>query len=433
MRRHAWMLVLLTGAFVGCGSNSTDKKTVSKSSVTEPAVPAEVSQLFERGELAQAIDVLSSLIRKTPQDANLFSLRSMAHQRLGHQDDAIIDLDQAISLCDHDPKLYNNRGFIWLGMEKFDAALADFDKATELSPDYIKAFNNRGLLFIAKKRFIDAIAQFNRAIQIDNRYVDAYNNRGFAEFEAGQIEEALDDFNLALQLDPNYINAYNNRGLLRAHVGDLENSAVDFTRAMMLDPMNPKYYEHRCDVYEKQGFLDKAISDDNKITWLIEYHRLTKLIENPQLSAKELRSKQPPDYLTDRAKHWLLNDDQDKALADLERALSLNPRTAAALVVRAGIRFQQKSLAEAKADADASLSIEPTQEAYSILGDIYLKQKDYDRAIENYAHARRVDPNVAEAYYAKSKALGSQGQDELAKNHLEQALALDPGIVDRFR
>lgn len=419
----AWMLVLLLGTIIGCGGN-TANKTVSTSPVKEISVPEEVSALFERGELAHAVETLTLLIKQSPNDENLLAVRATAHHRLGHFQEAIADLDRAIAIKGDDAKLYNNRGFIRLGMGDHDPALADFDKAAELSPDYVNVYNNRGLLLISQQRYAAAITQFNRAIQIDNRYVDAYNNRGFAEFEAGHIEEALDDFNLALQLNPDYVNAYNNRGLLRARVGDNKNAIVDFTRAMMLDPLNPKYYEHRCEVYQAQGIFDAATEDDNKVERLIEYQALT---------AKVARAVNPVEALVERGKFFLANGDFDKAFADLDRALAMNPRSAAALAARSAVHWQQQSILDAKTDAEASLSVQPTQEAYSVLGEIYLNQKDYDRAIENFANARRVDPKVAEAYYGRAQLLARQGRDELAKDNLERALALDPDIEDRLR
>ena len=425
MKRVAWMLLL--GMIAGC-SRSAPSTQVSTNeaaaNVKIAAVPEEVAALFERGELANAIETISQRIEKTPRDETLFSLRATAHHRLGHHVEALADLDHAILLSDRDASLYNNRGFIRLGLGQFQAAASDFDKATELSPKYTNVYNNRGLLFIAQKRYADAIDQFNKALEIDIQYVDAYNNRGFAEFESNQIGPALNDFNVAIQLNPDYVNAYNNRGLLRVRAGDFENAVIDFTQAMMIDPMNPKYYEHRRDVYQQQSAYDKVIADEKKIDWLMEYHQLTAEIATVTNPANEL---------TERAKHFIKIDELDKALEDLNRAVSLDPTSAEALVVRAGVHWQRSSLSKAKADAEASLAIDPKTDAYSILGDIFLSRGDYDRAIENYAHARRIDGSVAEAYYVKSKALAKQGQDEQAKFNLEQALALDPDVEKRLR
>ena len=311
-----------------------------------------------------------------------------------------------------------------MGMGQTVEAGKDFDKAAELSPKYVNAYNNRGLLYLSQRKFEEAIIEFNRALEIDCNYTDAYNNRGFAEFEIGRVGAALDDFNSALRLNKDYVNAYNNRGLLRARVGDFENAVSDFTAAMMIDPLNPKYYEHRRDVYRNQGALDKAQLDDRKIAWLIDYHRLTAAIAT---------SIQPAGKLIQPSQHYLKIDDFDKAIDDLNRAIQLDPLSADALALRANAHLGRKEIEAAQADAEASLAIKLNDDACSVLGDVYLSKKEYDKAIEYFAKARRIDESVAEAYYAKSKVLAQQGNTDLAKTNLEQALALDPGIEDRLR
>lgn len=422
MRRTAWVLML--GFFAGCGNATKTTAVVEQTGRPEAVIPEEVAYLFDRGDHAEAVEKLTALIEKSPGDANLYSLRSTAYHQIGRFAEAIADLNLAIERNDRDAKLFNNRGFIRLGLEQFDAALDDFNRATQLSEKFINAHNNRGLLFIATQRFEEAITQFDRAIEINPHYVDAYNNRGFAELEAGRIEQALDDFNVALRLDGKYVNAYNNRGLLRARAGDFENAIVDFTQAMMLDPLNPKYYQHRGEVYLRKGSVDKAIADEKKLVWLVQLHQLTVGVNG---------STRPVLELTHRASHYLQINDLENALADLNRAVSLDPRSAAALSARADVHYRKKMIEEAKSDAETSLAIEPSHEAFSVLGDVFLKLGDYDRAIENFARARRVDSSVAEAYFAKSRELTEKGDLEQAQNSLQQALVLDPDVESRLR
>ncbi|WP_010583267.1 tetratricopeptide repeat protein [Schlesneria paludicola] len=422
MRRLACVLFL--GCFLGCSNAPAPSSTAEAPASKASTVPANIVAQFERGEFSIAIDALDTLIAASPNDGELYAFRATAHQRLGHHREAVADLDHAIALNERDANLLNNRGFIRMGLGQFTEAMQDFDQALEVSPKYKNAFNNRGLLYIAQQQFPEAIEQFNHALGIDSRYTDAYNNRGFAEFEAGQIGAAIEDFNIALQLNPDYVNAYNNRGLLRARAGDYENAVADFTQAMLIDPLNYKYYEHRRDVYEKQGAFDRSQADEKKMAWIIEYHRLTTRIGG---------STNPASDLTQRAKHFLRIEDLDKALTDLDRALELNPQSADALATRAGVHIQRKSTDAAKADAEASLAIAPNEDAYSVLGDVYLAAKDFDRAIEHFARARRIDSSVAEAYYARSRVLEKQGQTEQAQSNLDQALALDPDVENRLR
>ena len=422
MRHSSWLLMAVM--LVGCGGQSASPPVANSGGSGNEGVPAEVASLIERGETEQALSKLGELISQKPRDAVLYSVRATIRHRLGQNDEAIADLNSAIELNDKDARFHNNRGFVLLGMQQFPEALKDLDRATELIPDYPNAFNNRGLLYIAQSRYSEAIDQLDQALKFDPNYVDAYNNRGFAALQAGHFEAALTDFNTAMKINPKYVNAYNNRGLLRLRAGDLENAAIDFTEAMMLDPLNPKYYQHRREVYVRLSAFDKAGADEQKFVWLERLGQLN------SLAAKNLSDSE---ILIQRARHHLKVDDDDKAVRDLDRALTINPRSASALVVRATIRERWKQYQQALSDAEAALAIEPSQAAFSARGDACLGLKDYDRAIESFAEARRIDPAVAEAYYRKSQILQTSGEAERAAETLERALALDPDIQNRLR
>ena len=199
---------------------------------------------------------------------------------------------------------------------------------------------------------------------------------------------------------------------------------MDFTEAMMLDPLNPKYYQHRHDVYVRQSAFDKALADETKYLWLERLGGLNvALVKNAADAAS----------LVERARHYLKVEHDEKAVEDLDRALTINPKLASALIARAGIRLKWREFPQALADAEAAVAVEPTQEAYSARGDACLGLKDYDKAIESFAEARRIDPAVAEAYYRKSQALQTSGESDRAAESLERALALDPDVQARLR
>ena len=108
-------------------------------------------------------------------------------------------------------------------------------------------------------------------------------------------------------------------------------------------------------------------------------------------------------------------------------------KLADALATRAVVHLRLKSTEAAKSDAEAALKIDAIEDAFSVLGDVYLGMGNYDKAIENFAQARRIDESVAEAYYARSKILKENGQVEKARDSLNQALVLDPDIESRLR
>jgi tetratricopeptide (TPR) repeat protein len=83
--------------------------------------------------------------------------------------------------------------------------------------------------------------------------------------------------------------------------------------------------------------------------------------------------------------------------------------------------------------AQEILEIAPSKEAYSLCGDACLGLKNYDKAIECYAKARRIDAAVAEAYFRKSQLLNAAGQRDQAAEILKHAVSLDPDVVNRLR
>ena len=68
---------------------------------------------------------------------------------------------------------------------------------------------------------------------------------------------------------------------------------------------------------------------------------------------------------------------------------------------------------------------EPHHAAFSVRGDAFLEQGDYDHAIEDYGAARRLDQNVARAYLLRSEQRKAKGEIEQASADLEQAKSLE--------
>jgi tetratricopeptide (TPR) repeat protein len=82
------------------------------------------------------------------------------------------------------------------------------------------------------------------------------------------------------------------------------------------------------------------------------------------------------------------------ALADLARAIELDPRHA---------------------------------EAYWIRGAIYQQQRRYPRAVADFTRALEIKPDLAAAYYWRGRTYKLMGNHEQALADLAQAHALDPG------
>jgi tetratricopeptide (TPR) repeat protein len=96
----------------------------------------------------------------------------------------------------------------------------------------------------------------------------------------------------------------------------------------------------------------------------------------------------------------------DRAIADFNEAINLNPAFADAYFHR-GTAYQAKGEYDrAIADFDQTIGLDPKDpEAYNCRGETYRDVGDYDRAIADFDRALEIDPNMRAAADNKAKVL----------------------------
>lgn len=223
-------------------------------------------------------------------------------------------------------------------------ALADFQAAAALDPEWATPWNNAGLVRHMLGQHRAAIADFDQALARQPDYSDALTNRGRAFQALGEIAAAAEDFGRALAgaAGAAAVPALHNRGMLRQEQGDLVGALTDFDRALEISPRHTPTRIARGLARKQAGALDDAVADF------------------------------------------------DRALAD-GTAYGL----AAIYHGRGGVRVLQNQFAEALADYDQALSLEPDNVCYYISrANAYYHKRD-ERAILDFRMAFRLDAERA--------------------------------------
>ena len=70
--------------------------------------------------------------------------------------------------------------------------------------------------------------------------------------------------------------------------------------------------------------------------------------------------------------------------------------------------------------------------AFNNRGDAYYKKGQYDRAIQDYDQAIKLNPSNAIAFSARGVAYGNKGQYDCAIQDHDQAIKLNPNYADAF-
>ena len=126
----------------------------------------------------------------------------------------------------------------------------------------------------------------------------------------------------------------------------------------------------------------------------------------------------------------MMKDELDKALADCNEAIRLDPRDALGYYNRGGVWLKRAQYDKAIADLDEAIRLEPGKAvAYGGRGMAWAMKHDRDRAIADYSEAIRRDPRLAWVYAYRGWNWQMKGRIDQALADLNEAIRLDPRNV----
>jgi len=263
---------------------------------------------------------------------------------------AIITIVLPATVCAQQPE-ERRRCFAREGVtpeQKLESCTALIESGGQTSQTRVAAFNSRGNVHLSQRAYDRAIDDYNEAIGLDPKYAIGFNNRGLAYQRKGQIDRAIEDYDEAIRLNPAYALAFANRATARQIKGRVDLAIEDCDKAIGLNPRLAAAFFARADAYR-----DKAQWDFDA-------------------------------YLADGVY-------EDRAIADYNEGLRLEPNNAVA--------FRNR-------------------------GFLNTKRQRYDRAIQDFDEAIRLDPNVAASLVGRAYALRFVGQYDRAIADYRTALTL---------
>ncbi|XP_038071862.1 stress-induced-phosphoprotein 1-like [Patiria miniata] len=119
------------------------KKEEEKLAYIDPAKSAEEKELgnacFQKGDYATAVKHYSEAIKRSPDDAKLFSNRAAAYTKLAEFRLGLADCDHCIKMEPTFLKGYLRRGYILYGMHRYSEARTAFQKVLDIDPSHAEA------------------------------------------------------------------------------------------------------------------------------------------------------------------------------------------------------------------------------------------------------------------------------------------------------
>ncbi|MFN6568614.1 tetratricopeptide repeat protein [Dendronalium sp. ChiSLP03b] len=329
-----------------------------------------------------------------------------------------------------DPKaaeIYKNRAIARAGLEDKQGAIADLQKAADLYQKQGQTAESQTILKALRQlQDIPSTSQpattsnqadpqtiivaANEAIARNPQDASAYTRRAAGRYQQGDKQRALDDLNQATRFNSKHSLALAFRGDVLRELGRNEEAITSYSRAIEANSewgsaSVADVYLNRANIYSDRGDYRRAIAD---------YDRVLRL--NPKSAvAYALRG--------------LVYQRQGKskaALSDFNQAARIDQNNAVAYFAR-GLSYQLQGDYQGALAAYEKATVQDAKllAAVNNLGLIKYELQDIEGAIRQFQAAIEIDSKSAEPQLALATALYAKGDRKQALELAQAALRLD--------
>ncbi len=300
---------------------------------------------------------------------------------------------------------------------KFVGAIECYERALRIEPNYAAAHSNLGVVKQQTGRLPEAIAHYRQALEIDRNLAETASNLGSALADAGETEEAIAEYERALSLNPNCAEALINLGLLREEQGDVAEGVRCYEQAIQVNPNCAAAYLNLGIALEERGEEGEAGANYDRA--IANYERAIDLDPNYF------------DALHNLAYCSIRQGRVADAIAYYDRALALQPNLAETDLAIGSWLSNQDKLDEAKAFCQQAIQKLPSSAiARCNLAIVLYKQGKIADAIACYQEALSLKPDFPEALNNLGKAFEAAGKMAEAIDCYRRAIELKPGYLN---
>ena len=307
----------------------------------------------------------------------------------------------------------------------------------QVNTDQVMRVGQNALYF---EDYMLSIQYFNQAIQAKPYLAQPYLLRAIAKLNLDDYEGAEADASKALELNPYLTDAWEVRGVARQNTGRNRMAVADYTEALKLLPRNRQI------MFNKALALNQLKDYDAASDVFAELIRFYPGFDNAYLGRARvsLERQDTVAAMADIDKALSINDkalnaymmradiainshgDYEQALADIDRAIRLQPRLAGLYINRAYLRYRLDSYSGAMADYDYAITLDPLNVAALFNRALLLSEVNAnDLALEDYNRVLRLQPDDVRALYNRAVI-------HRAKGNYDEAIADISAVAEQY-
>jgi protein O-GlcNAc transferase len=227
---------------------------ITETATTDPQSDLRVAlEHHQAGRLAEAEPIYRKILAGNATHVDCLHLLGVLRVQLGHTDEAIELLQQALDLNPDLAEAHNNLGVALRSHGETEQAVPHWERAVALKPDYVDAYDNLARGLAESGRTGLALACWQRAVALQPDHVQALADFAAALQRANRFDEAVAHYQQALALRPDHIELHCSFAAALRSVGRLSDAVARYEQALLLAPDHVGAHVGVAGVLELQG------------------------------------------------------------------------------------------------------------------------------------------------------------------------------------
>jgi len=191
----------------------------------------------------EALEDIDQMLRREPQAATVWSEKGRVCYLKKDTLAALEAFTNAATYDKSNPAIWSALGVTNLMLNREDEAYVQLTQAINLGSKWAGDYINRGIIHYHRHNYRGALSDYDQAVSLAPREADTYYNRGIMRQEVGDYNRALEDFNTAIELEPECVEMRYQRGLVELQLRQWKAVEEDMKKLIERYPyFLPSYY-----------------------------------------------------------------------------------------------------------------------------------------------------------------------------------------------
>lgn len=396
----------------------------------------------QQNKLDDAEKILARAVAAFPENAQVYLLQANFFDFTGKPDQAEVSALKALELDPETESLYimlagfyKKQGNFTKGAEFLEQAMVKLPDSTEIK-SYLADF------YFELKRLDEAKATMEAVLATNPTQGGATFVKAKLLMNDNKVKEAVDLLTSITANYPKWSDPYYFLALAHLRLGEIELASKASAEALKLAPADSRYHTLQAQIYLIQGEAASA-GKEATIALKLESRNFAaaKLLSKALLQDKryeeaveltlKIREQVPTDIemLGNLGLAYMGAKNPEEAKKAFNRLLELDPANAKALALLISLSAQG-DVKTAISQVQKQIELAPEASGhYMLLGDLLLRDKQPEIALDAFAKAQSLDPQNPQPFIIRARIMAATGKTDEAIKEFQDLLASQPNSV----